>query len=211
MDNKMHRFVIVGLLSAAIVGCASSPTSVTAPAVSQTQTTVAPTPPPTNPPKPAQPAQQTKPVPPPVQPQTLAPAAAGDLIQKGQILVTKEEYKKTFDDIHSLIQELNRIIAAQDYSAWTTHLTPEYIKTFSDPQTLAALSDQPMLKRQSLQLSSLQDYFLDVVVPSRADARLDDLDFVSKTQVKAITVISGKRYILYNLRLENGGWKIAVS
>jgi Icc-related predicted phosphoesterase len=139
------------------------------------------------------------------------PAPAGDLIQKGRILVTKEEYQKTFDDIRQLIEQLNQIIAARDYEAWTEHLTSEYVRTYSNPQTLSLISNQPMLVRQNLRIASLKDYFLYVVVPSRANARLDDLEFINKTQVKAITVIGGKRYILYNLRFEDGSWKIAVS
>lgn len=210
MDTKLNRIVMITILSAAIVGCATTPPAPAPMPVQPNPTVQTPTQP-SNPVTAAGPSQPEKPTSPPVPPEQPTPPQTGDLIKKGEILVTKEEYQKTFDDIHALIQDLNRIISAQDYTAWTTHLTPEYIKTFSDPKILNAISDQPMLKRQNLQLASLEDYFLHVVVPSRADARLDDLDFVSKTQVKAITVIDGKRYILYNLRLENGGWKIAIS
>lgn len=209
--NALRLFIFAGA-AALLVGCAT-----TLPNHSQQP---APVPPPISapaPPKqtaapPAAPSQQ------PVPPATAAPPtknppapASKALIQKGQILVTKEEYRKTFDDVHRLIEELNRIIAARDYQAWTKYLTAKYEATYSDPKKLAAISDQPMLKRYNLHLKTLKDYFLDVVVPSRANARLDDLDFVSKTQVKAITIIDGERYILYDLRLVNGDWKIGVS
>lgn len=208
MDAQRLRLLIIASATALVIGCAStSGTEKTAvrpkPQTVQTPQAVNPVPSPA-----ATPAKQ----PPPASANTQPPKPpAKDLIQKGEILVTKEEYNKTFSDVHHLIDQLNRIISARDYHSWTEHLTPNYIKTYSDPKILDSISNQPMLKRQHLRLVSLQDYFLNVVVPSRANARLDDLDFVSKTQVKAITVIDGQRYILYNLRFENGSWKIGVS
>lgn len=208
MDFQAHRLLIIGLLSAAVVGCSTTPPPVS-PRVAVVQTpTAKPAPPPVKRTSSASPH-----VPPAPGPRAASspPAPAGDLIQKGRILVTKEEYQKTFDDIRQLIEQLNQIIAARDYEAWTEHLTSEYVRTYSNPQTLSLISNQPMLVRQNLRIASLKDYFLYVVVPSRANARLDDLEFINKTQVKAITVIGGKRYILYNLRFEDGSWKIAVS
>ncbi len=219
MDSKMLRLATVCLLTGAILGCATtqSPSRPAPQPAAQPQTQQTPQPATEQPkqpsPQPEQNSNQT-----PAEPAQTPPATetspakpSSELIQKGQILVTKEKYQETFDNVRALIEQLNTIIANRDYEAWTQHLTEHYIETFSDPKTLAAISDQPMMKRQNIRLLTLRDYFLNVVVPSRADAHLDDLEFTSKTQVQAITVISGNRYILYNLRLENGSWKIAVS
>lgn len=206
MDAKAFRLFIVVGAAALLIGCATAPPS------RPHQPTPAPA---------SRPAARPKPMPPAATHRTAPPAAqtkkqptkpaSKQLIQKGQILVTKEEYRKTFDDVHHLIEELNTIIANRDYQQWTHYLTPRYLATYSSPRRLAELSNQPLLKKYNLHLKTLKDYFLDVVVPSRANAHLDDVDFVSKTQVKAITVIDGQRYILYDLRLEDGGWKVGVS
>ena len=207
----MLRLAIVGLLTFAILGCATTqPPNQPAPQTPpQAKTQEAPQPATEHPKQPEQKSAEPTQTPPATETGPAKPSS--ELIQKGQILVTKEKYQETFKNVRALIEQLNTIIANRDYEAWTQHLTEQYIKTFSDPKTLAAISDQPMMKRQNIRLLTLRDYFLNVVVPSRANAHLDDLEFTSKTQVQAITVITGNRYILYNLRLENGSWKIAVS
>ncbi len=209
MDAQGLRLFITGIFAAFLFSCTSTPTSVQPAQRMQSTTTQAtqPTPPVSTEPTKQATQQQT----PPAASEQSSSSQSQGLIKKGEILVTKEEYKRTFDDVRQLISELNRVIAARDYEAWTKHLTSAYVKTYSDPKTLDELSNQPMLRRQNLHLTSLKDYFLNVVVPSRADARLDDLEFTSKTQVKAITVIDGQRYILYDLRFQDGTWKIGVS
>lgn len=148
-------------------------------------------------------------------PESSAPVASSTLneaspIREGDILVSEEEFRKTLADVRLLITRLNTVISDRDYSAWLGYLTRAYMKTYSDSRILADISDRPLLERQGVRLSSLRDYFLYVVVPSRVDAQVDDLDFVSKDHIRAITVIDGKRYILYDLRLQEGKWKIGV-
>ncbi len=127
------------------------------------------------------------------------------------VAITKDYYDKTLADVRALITTLNQVIADQDFDAWTGYLTPDYIATFSDPAKLAQLSTLNALERQNIKLQSLKDYFLYVVVPSRTDAEVDALDFVSKEHVRALTVINNVRYILYDLQMTNGTWKIGVS
>jgi hypothetical protein len=63
---------------------------------------------------------------------------------------------------------------------------------------------------QRRELRNARDYFDNVVVPSRQNDRLDDIDFVSNSQVLAFTVNArGDRLILYHLEMINGSWKIA--
>lgn len=213
MNAPIIRFLTVGILAAVLVGCASTPA--TSPQVPQTY----PSSPPataTTTPAPSSPSprevSQTPPSSPAAAPKSNPPSGQQEaLIQKGEILVTKQEYQHTLSEVRRLVDKLNAIIASQDYTAWLAYLTPEYVAHYSDPSVLAAISQQPVLKRQGVQLSSIRDYFLNVVVPSRADARVQDLDFMAKDHVQAITIIGGKRYILYDLRLMDGAWKIGLS
>ena len=124
--------------------------------------------------------------------------------------VTDEVFNEAFVNIDALISELNKIIQAKNYSAWLTHLTREYITTYSDPDVLYELSQQPTLKRYNVRLRSLLDYFDYVVVPSRSETRLDDLIFLDENHVQAIMLIGGRRSILYSLEKSGNSWKIGI-
>ena len=127
-----------------------------------------------------------------------------------EIAVSVEVYERTFSEIEETIEELNRVIQAQDFRRWQDYLTKEYIDTYSDPQTLQELSETPILDRNNIELENLRDYFDWVVVPSRANARLDDLRFITNNQVEAIMEVRGQRVILYQLTDVNDDWKVDV-
>ena len=131
-----------------------------------------------------------------------------DSVDEEPYVVTEKEYEETFSNIETLIQELNQIIKSKNYDKWLTYLAKDYREYLSDPKTLKEISQEPVLKKYEIALRSLKDYFNYVVVPSRSNARLDDLVFVDKNHVKAIMIISNKRIILYELKKIDGKWKI---
>jgi hypothetical protein len=137
-----------------------------------------------------------------------APAAAAEPAQ--EFVVTQEVYQKTFEEIEEVIAELNAIIRARDFARWEQRLSAAYRERTSSPKYLAEVSESAALKKNGVVLSSLEDYFDQVVVPSRSSAKLDRLAFVDATHVKAITVIQGEPYILYWLVREDGTWKIGI-
>lgn len=124
------------------------------------------------------------------------------------IEVSEEVYEQTFDEIEATIEELNAVISARNFERWKTYLTDAYLEEYSDPQRLAEISQMPILERNDIKLTSLRDYFNWVVVPSRQDARLDDLRFLSENEVYAIMNINGNPVILYRLRKVDGRWKV---
>jgi hypothetical protein len=125
--------------------------------------------------------------------------------------VTVEEKNVAFTDIRALIENLNRIIQRKDFEAWRSNLTDEFIAWYSDPAVLDQISQYPVLKRTGIKLTSLKDYFLYVVYPSRQNDRVDDIDFVGERQVKAMTISDkGDRQILYSLEKHDDTWKIGI-
>ncbi len=123
--------------------------------------------------------------------------------------ITKEEYDSTKSDIQALIQELNTIIRTQNYNAWVDHLGPKYMAAISSPAFLARVSESARLKNQKIVLRDLKDYFIYVVVPSRANDRVDDIEFIGQNRVKAFTVTEkNQRLRLYDLEKTDQGWKI---
>ncbi|HTO21713.1 MAG TPA: hypothetical protein VMQ10_04480 [Spirochaetia bacterium] len=123
---------------------------------------------------------------------------------------TEEQYLKTFGEVQEVIAELTKIIAAGDYDGWTGYLTGEYIESRSSPRFLADASNAPILKKNGIVLRSLRDYFDYVVVRSRLQATLDDIQFLDETHVKAIGAVQGTNVILYYLVHEGGRWKVGT-
>jgi hypothetical protein len=125
--------------------------------------------------------------------------------------VTEEVKTATFVDVRALIDSLNQIIRRQDYDAWLSYLTADYIAYYSDPSILAKYSEYPIIKRKGIKLSTLKDYFVNVVYPSRQNDKVDDIEFVREDLIKAITVSSkGERNILYMLEKHGDAWKIGI-
>ena len=77
--------------------------------------------------------------------------------------VSAEVKELTFADVKRLIQNLNTIIQTKNYELWITNLTADYLEFWSEPETLARLSESPVLRRQNVTLTSLRDYFNYVV------------------------------------------------
>jgi hypothetical protein len=125
--------------------------------------------------------------------------------------ITAEVKTATFVDVRALIDSLNQIIRRQDYDAWISHLTPEYVDFYSDPLILAKYSEYPIIKRKGIKLQTLKDYFINVVYPSRQNDKVDDIEFVRENLIKAITVSpKGERNILYMLEKHGDAWKIGI-
>ena len=163
---------------------------------------------------PAEPVAPAEAEPAPAEPEP-APAepavpAEEELDEPQEFEVSEEVFERTFSEVEQTISELNSVIARRDYQRWVDYLTPEYRRTYSDPQTLREISRMPILQRNEIELQNLRDYFEWVVGPSRADARLDDLRFLTNDQVEAIMVVRGRSVILYRLRNVAGNWKVDV-
>jgi hypothetical protein len=128
----------------------------------------------------------------------------------GEFVVSREVYTRTFEEIGEFIDNLNLIIRSADYESWLNFLSEEYIRVTADPAYLKDQSEKPLLKQANIQLADLRDYFIHVVVPSRTQATVDEIEFLDENHVKAIAVLRGTRVILYLLERDDGQWKIGV-
>jgi hypothetical protein len=123
--------------------------------------------------------------------------------------ITEEEFNFTKAEIQALVENLNNIIRTKNYNAWLDCLGMDYLAERSSPAYLAQISEQPRLKSQNIVLTGPEDYFVYVVIPSRANDRVDDIEFIAKNRVKAYTVnANGQRLRLYDLENRGNGWKI---
>jgi hypothetical protein len=123
--------------------------------------------------------------------------------------ITKEVFEDTLSEVQRFIDELNRIISNKNYNSWLNCLGDSYWQTINSPEFLQEISEMPTLKKQGIVLKSAEDYFSLVVVPSRANARVDDIEFVSHNRVKAFTIgRNGVRLRIYDLERIQETWKI---
>ncbi|GHV04812.1 hypothetical protein FACS189485_10870 [Spirochaetia bacterium] len=137
----------------------------------------------------------------------------GPVVEEGLVFdpknVPREVYDYTKLDVQHYIEDLNRVIRARNYEAWVANLGADYFKEKNSPEYLRKVAEQPRLKTAGIVLANARDYFIHVVVPSRARDHVDDIEFVSQRRIKAYTVTAnGQRLRLYDLEYENGVWKI---
>lgn len=123
--------------------------------------------------------------------------------------ITPEVYNTAKKDVQQLIKELNQIIRSRNYNVWVSYLGEAYFEEINSPEFLQRVSESSFLKSKNTVLSDGKDYFTHVVVPSRANSRVDDIEFVSQNRVKAFMVTAqGQRLRLYDLEDFGDGWKI---
>ena len=124
--------------------------------------------------------------------------------------VTPEVYQETMQDIFSFITDLNSIIKDKRYSVWMQYLDTDYYQYINSQDYLLGISKSEILASRKIVLSNAYDYFIHVVVPSRSNDRVDDIEFVSENRIRAININNGRRVILYNLEKTQSGWKIVA-
>jgi hypothetical protein len=124
--------------------------------------------------------------------------------------ITLEEYNEIKDDITSFIYELNAIIRSKNYKAWRMHLDDDYYNYISSPEYLQKVSSTGIMQKNKIVITTVNEYFMYVVVPSRYRDRVDDIEITGVNRVKVITVDNGVRLRLYDLEKTKNGWKIVI-
>jgi hypothetical protein len=123
------------------------------------------------------------------------------------ISISQEEFETTKADIQKLILDLNGIIRARNYNTWLTYLSEEYRRRINSREFLNEIKTRsPVLGDR---INNARDYFTYVVVPSRANDRVDDIEFLTRHKVAAYTLDrNGNRLILYDLEIIDNKWMI---
>jgi hypothetical protein len=126
--------------------------------------------------------------------------------------VSRELFDSTLIEVQQFIASLNDIIHSQKYDDWMKNLSREYIDTYSSPDYLRKASEDPLFRSRKTVLTSLKDFFMYNVVPSRANidkVEVDDIEFITPVRVKAFTVnAKGQRLRLYELEKDGNDWKV---
>lgn len=136
------------------------------------------------------------------------PESPPEEVEPQEIVSEGTRKEETLVDIQALVEKMNKIIASGDFDEWKNYLSDEYIREKSDPEYLRQSSESPILRKNNIQLKSLKDFFIYIVKPSRANARVDDIEFIDDVNIIAKTQIGTQIATLYKMIYIDGKWKI---
>jgi hypothetical protein len=127
--------------------------------------------------------------------------------------ISQAQHDSTLDEVQRFIGNLNDIINKKNYNAWKETLSSDYFDRISSSQFLKEMSDQPAMKTRNIILRTAEDYFTNVVVPSRADSHVEEIEFIDTSRVKAFTITKNRAgeeqwLVLYDLEKGGNSWLI---
>jgi hypothetical protein len=138
-------------------------------------------------------------------------------IVSSPLSVSQEMYDNTLAEVRLFVDRLNLMIKNKDYAGWRNALSDEFFTRISSPDFLANASKSALLRSKNIILVSPDDYFLYVVVPSRSNSRVDEIEFIAANSVKVFYIDKPeknktteiRRLRLYELIKKSGDtWKI---
>ena len=137
---------------------------------------------------------------------------------------TPIDYGRIIEEQHALMKEqatlfigsVNNLIKDRNFRAWESLLSPQYIEEYASADNLHRISETIIMRNSRIVLRSLEDYFIYVVVPSRASISTDEdieFEFLDENNIQAFAfrVTSGgaeQRVMLYELEKIGDSWKI---
>ena len=122
----------------------------------------------------------------------------------------QESYEEIFKEVKAFIENLNTVIKNKNFNKWRDTLSEERLKEISSPEFLTRMSQTPSMKSMKRVLKGPEDYFLYVVVPSRANSQVDKIEIIDNNKVRAIYMNTRKETteLLYELVKDGNLWKI---
>ena len=122
-------------------------------------------------------------------------------------IVTKEEFNEDKATILKIISELQVVMDTKDSKKWLTYLDPESIHYYSNPVNLR--NAQKKLPSKYVKLNTISDYFYYVFIPSRKRSQVDEIRYISKTNIKAVQVREDYTTVVYYYFTKiNGKWLV---
>jgi hypothetical protein len=138
----------------------------------------------------------------------------------GSFKISQEMYDSTLAEVKLFVDGLNSLIMSKNYEGWKAALSNEFFARVSSPEFLAGASESAALKSQKIVLKTPNDYFTHVVVPSRNNSKVDEIEFTAADRVKVYyreerarknentSTTEARRLRLYELVKADDTWKI---
>ncbi|MDR1858226.1 MAG: hypothetical protein LBQ69_02015 [Treponema sp.] len=133
---------------------------------------------------------------------------------------SQEVYRNTLAEVQKFIDNLNQTIRRKDFPEWRNALSDEYFEHISSREFLAQATESPALRRGRIVLRTANDYFFNVVVPSRTNSRVDEIELENDNKVRVYHIETRsaggdgsetrtRRLRLYELVKIDNNWKIS--
>jgi hypothetical protein len=121
-----------------------------------------------------------------------------------------ESYEEVFSEVKAFIENLNKVIQNKNYSKWIEALSDDRLKEISSREFLASVSNSDFMRRRRIEVKTVNDYFIYVVVPSRANSQVDKIEILDNNRVKAFYENTRKETteLVYELIKNGNTWKI---
>ena len=111
--------------------------------------------------------------------------------------------------LRRIISELSKVMDKQDFEAWKTYIDPASLDYYSNPANLRKA--QKKLPDKTKQIKGMRDYFRYVFIPSRKISKVDEIRYLSKTNIKAVEVREDETLVVYYyFKKVNGKWKVSL-
>ena len=122
--------------------------------------------------------------------------------------VSKQEFADDKNEILEIISQLSVIMETQDTLAWLSYIEDESKEYYKNPVNLRKA--QRKLPNKLIELKTIEDYFKYVFIPARKNRQIDEIRYISKTQVNAVQVREETDVIFYSFKKENGKWQVYI-
>lgn len=123
--------------------------------------------------------------------------------------ITVDEFEKDKTEILQIIDELSEVMKKKDKDKWLTYIDPESIEYYSKTTNLRKVREK--LPNKQIQLHGIGDYFKYVFIPARENNKVDEIRYISKTNIKAVEVKDdGTELIYYYFVKKDGKWYVNI-
>ncbi len=123
--------------------------------------------------------------------------------------ISKEEFTDDKAAILAIIDNLSEIMEEQNFEEWKNYITQESLNYYSSPANIKRA--QQKLPDKTIVLYRLDDYFKYVFIPSRKRSKVEEIRYISKTEVKAVEVKDDNTIVVYySFIKQNGKWLISL-
>lgn len=124
-------------------------------------------------------------------------------------IVSVEEFENDKAAILEIINELSEIMRKKDKEKWISYIDPESIEYYSKSSNLRKVREK--LPNKQIQLHGIGDYFKYVFIPAREKNQVDEIRYISKTNIKAVEVKSdGTELVYYYFVKKDGKWYVNI-
>ncbi|MCQ2577800.1 MAG: hypothetical protein MJ176_04635 [Treponema sp.] len=132
-----------------------------------------------------------------------------DSIEDSEV-VSFDEFADDKAAILKIIDEMSEVMRKYNFDKWKNYIDPASIEYYSNPVNLR--KTQKKLPDKTLQIKGLRDYFKFVFIPARQISAVDEIRYISKTNVKAVQVRpdEGRIIVYYYFVKVNGKWYVQL-